>query len=147
MHRLSGAESGFASSSSALCFFPKHMLMSQYLLLRSQNADDVKVSGMRKHRQVGLPWWSSGQEFACQCKRHKSYPWSRKIPHATRQLSPCATTAEPMGCSHWNPQEVKPLQRVACALQPESRTHSWQLERAHRRRWRPGAANNKYIHK
>ena len=36
MHRLSGAESGFASSSSALCFFPKHMLMSQYLLLRSQ---------------------------------------------------------------------------------------------------------------
>ena len=22
-------------------------------------------------------------------------PWSRKIPHATEQLSPCATTTEP----------------------------------------------------
>ena len=24
-----------------------------------------------------------------------SPPWSRKIPHATEQLSPCATTTEP----------------------------------------------------
>ena len=44
----------------------------------------------------GLPWWLSGKEFTCQCRRHGSDPWSRKIPHATEQLSPCATTTEPV---------------------------------------------------
>ena len=45
---------------------------------------------MRKgHR--GLHWWSSSKEFACQCRRHRFNPWSRKIPHAAEQLSPCST--------------------------------------------------------
>ena len=30
-----------------------------------------------------------------QCRGHGFEPWSRKIPHATEQLSPCATTTEP----------------------------------------------------
>ena len=30
----------------------------------------------------GLPWWCSGWESACQCRRHKFSPWSRKSPHA-----------------------------------------------------------------
>ena len=42
----------------------------------------------------GLPWWSSGYESACQCRGHGSDPWSRRIPHATGQLSPQAATAE-----------------------------------------------------
>ena len=29
---------------------------------------------------VGLPWWISGKEFACQCRRHRFDPWVRKIP-------------------------------------------------------------------
>ena len=29
---------------------------------------------------VGLPWWLSGKESACQCRRHGFNPWSRKIP-------------------------------------------------------------------
>ena len=33
--------------------------------------------------------------IACQCRRHGFEPWSRKIPHAAEQLSPCATTIEP----------------------------------------------------
>ena len=41
-----------------------------------------------------LPWWLSGKESACQCRRHRFNPWSRKIPHAAEQLSPCATTIE-----------------------------------------------------
>ena len=25
-------------------------------------------------------WWLSGKESACQCRRHESDPWVRKIP-------------------------------------------------------------------
>ena len=28
----------------------------------------------------GLPWWLSGKESACQCRRCKFNPWVRKIP-------------------------------------------------------------------
>ena len=28
----------------------------------------------------GLPWWLSGKEFACQCRRHGFDPWVGKIP-------------------------------------------------------------------
>ena len=44
----------------------------------------------------GLPWWLSGKESACQCRRHRFNPWSRKIPHALKQLSPCTTAVEPV---------------------------------------------------
>ena len=44
---------------------------------------------------TGLAWWHSRWESACQCRQHGFNPWSRKIPHAVDQLSPCPTTAEP----------------------------------------------------
>ena len=34
--------------------------------------------------------------IACQCKGYGFEPWAGKIPHATEQLSPCATTTEPV---------------------------------------------------
>ena len=37
---------------------------------------------------MGLPWWCSGLESACQCRGHGFEPQSRKIPHATEQLKP-----------------------------------------------------------
>ncbi|XP_057590184.1 28S ribosomal protein S28, mitochondrial isoform X2 [Hippopotamus amphibius kiboko] len=40
--------------------------------------------------------WRSGKEFACQCRGHRFEPFPGKIPHATEQLSPCATTIEPV---------------------------------------------------
>ena len=43
-----------------------------------------------------LPWWLSGQESICQCRRHEFDPRSGKIPYTTEQLSPCATTIEPV---------------------------------------------------
>ena len=46
---------------------------------------------------LGLPWWCSGWESACQCRGHRS----GKIPHAAEQLSLCATTAEPV---LWSPR-------------------------------------------
>ena len=42
----------------------------------------------------GLPWWSSDEESSSQCMGHHFDAWSRKIPHAVEQLSPCATTIE-----------------------------------------------------
>ena len=29
---------------------------------------------------LGLPWWLSGKESACPCKRHGFDPWVGKIP-------------------------------------------------------------------
>ena len=34
-----------------------------------------------KKEWIGLPWWLSGQESACQYKGHGFDPWSRNIPH------------------------------------------------------------------
>ncbi|KAG5201875.1 hypothetical protein JEQ12_004638 [Ovis aries] len=44
----------------------------------------------------GLPWWLSGKESACQCRRHEFDPQSEKIPHGMGQLSPCTTAIEPV---------------------------------------------------
>ena len=41
-------------------------------------------------QRPGLPWWLSGRESACLCRRHGSHPWS------AQQLSPCVTTTEPV---------------------------------------------------
>ena len=40
----------------------------------------------------GLPRWLSKKESACQCRRHRFHPWSGKVPHASKQLNPWATT-------------------------------------------------------
>ena len=46
--------------------------------------------------QRRLPWWLSDKESTCQCRSPRFDPWSRKIPHAMWQLSPWATTPEPV---------------------------------------------------
>jgi len=49
-----------------------------------------------KKKSVRLPWWLSGKESACHCRRHRFDPLSGKIPHAMGQLSPCTVTIEPV---------------------------------------------------
>ena len=34
---------------------------------------------------VGLPWWVSGRVSTCQCRRHRFYPWVRKIPRRRKR--------------------------------------------------------------
>ena len=65
---------------------------------------------------------SSGKESICQYREHKFDPWSRKISHATGQLSLCATTTEPVSCTCWASklQLLKPTCSWACALQQKS---------------------------
>ena len=47
----------------------------------------------------GLPG-GSVVKYACQCKGHRFDPWPRKIPHASEQLRPHATTTEPVRLSY-----------------------------------------------
>ena len=54
-----------------------------------------------KKEEERLPWWLSGKESACQCRRHEFDPWSGTIPYATEQLSLCTTTTEPV---LWSPR-------------------------------------------
>ena len=64
-------------------------------------------SHLRKKAQ-GLPWWLSGKEAICQCRRHGFDPWSgKKIPCAREQLSPSTTTTEPVLASP-GPAPTKP---------------------------------------
>ena len=47
------------------------------------NRIDQKVSiGSLKKNKIRLPWWLSGKESTCHCRRHRFDPWSGKIPHA-----------------------------------------------------------------
>ena len=60
-----------------------------------------------------------------------------QIPHATGQLSPCATATEP-----WHLEPVFWLKRSHCALQLKSSPGLPQLEKAHTQQWRPCKAIN-----
>ena len=74
-----------ACASPSLAF---HMMYSAYKLNKQ---DDNKQPGNVNEKHIeGLPWWLSGKEFACQCRKHRFSTWFRRIPHATEQLSPCA---------------------------------------------------------
>ena len=53
-----------------------------------------------KNTQMGLSWWLSGKESACQFRRHKFDPWSEKIPHS---ISPCVLTIRRR---QWHPTPV-----------------------------------------
>ena len=56
----------------------------------------LRIIGLHfKSKYLGLPWWRSGWESACQCWGHGFEPWSGKIPPAAEQLGPWATTTEP----------------------------------------------------
>ena len=62
-----------------------------------------------KYGKKGLSWWLSGEEFACQCRKHAFDPWSLKIPGSWWDL------LDPMHHNYW-----------ACALEPRSLNY-WSL--------------------
>ena len=73
-----------------------------------------------ENKLMGLPWWHSGWESACQCRGHGFEPWSGKIPHATEQLGPWATIAEP---AHLEP--VLRNKRGRDSERPAHRDEEW----------------------
>jgi len=56
----------------------------------------ITSDGAVKNTETGLPWWLGGKESTCQCRRHGFDPWSGNILHVAEQLSPYATTTEPV---------------------------------------------------
>ena len=122
----------------------------------------VALKKKKKKKSTGLPLWLSGEEFACQCRRHGIDPWSEKIPHATEQLSLWATitesvlwslraaTIEPTCCNYWSlrpgaqaPRQEKPPQCEAWAQPESSPTHcDW---RQACKQSRPSTAKNEQI--
>ena len=60
---------------------------------------------------IGLPWWFSGKESACQRRRCRSNPWVRKIPwrgkwQPTLVLLPGKPHGEkPARCGPWDGKE------------------------------------------
>ena len=83
-----------------------------------------------------FPGDPSGWESTCQHKGHRFDPWSKRIPHAKRQLTHnyCAWALELVSCNYWahGPQVLKPAHPRACALQQKKplqwEAHSPQLE-------------------
>ena len=65
---------------------------------------------------LGLRWWRSSKESACQCSGQWLDPWSGKISHAQEKLSPCATITEDCMTRAQAPQQEKPPQWEARAL-------------------------------
>ena len=65
---------------------------------KNNNNDNFLKAG-----SLGLSWWLSAKESSCQCRRHGFHPWSGKIPRAVEQLSPWATTTEPV---LWRPRSA-----------------------------------------
>ena len=55
----------------------------------------------------GPPWWLSGSESACQCRRHRCDSWSLKIPHATEQL--ILWVLEPPSHNSGSPRSLEPM--------------------------------------
>ena len=43
--------------------------------------------------QRGLPWWLSGKESTCQCRRHGFNPWVRKLPLEKEMATHASTLA------------------------------------------------------
>ena len=95
--------------------FKKFVHICRYFLI-------IKVAHGYCKKIRGLPWWRSGWESACQCRGHGFEPWSGKIPHATEQLGPWATTTEP---AHLEP--VLRNKRGHDSERPAHRDEEWPL--------------------
>ena len=63
--------------------------------IQSEARMELMVYKNKKFLITGLPWWLSGEEAICQCRRHRFDPWSRRTAHAAEQLSLCPTTTHP----------------------------------------------------
>ena len=89
-----------------------------------------------------LPWRSRGKNSPCNAG-DRFNPWSRKIPHATEQLSPSASATEALPPVLHNKRNTS--ERSLCTAM-KGAPSSPQLGKAQAQQQRPRAAkNNQYI--
>ena len=69
--------------------YPRNIIFYPQLFISIKNSLFFLRRSIAFSRNIpnGLSWWLSGKESACQFRRHRFNPWSRKIPHATDQLT------------------------------------------------------------
>ena len=67
------------------------LLISNYASLKPSYSVIKKTN-----KKNELPWWLSGEESTCQCRRHGFDPQSRKISRVSEELSPSAVATEPV---------------------------------------------------
>ena len=97
------APCGVSPVSPDLRLIPPHALL---LILPTANLSDFLVTPLQNHAPIrsliknkvlpyhlksthlGLPWWLSHKESACQRRGHGFDPWSGKISYAAEPLSP-----------------------------------------------------------
>ena len=60
------------------CFITGTNLCCRSVVLQKQTKKEIRF--VITKGGVGLPWWFSGRESACQCRRLGFEPWSRKSP-------------------------------------------------------------------
>ena len=92
------------------------------------------------HYSMGLPWWSSGWESACQCRDTSSIPGPGRsyMPRGTKSL--CATTTE--AHTPYSPcstrREITAIRRhTATRVGKATLYHSLPLGKAHAQQQRP----------
>ena len=102
-------------------------------------------------RFSGLPWWLSGWESAFWCRGYGFNPWSGKILHAAKQLTPCGPqlltpTLEPESHNHQGLEPVLHNKRNHCSekavrtAMKSSIKYLPQLEKACTQQWKPNVA-------
>ena len=104
---------------------PRHFHCQSKLSFQEENIGQLSLQlfstwNFLYKLRAGFPWWLSGKESACQCRRHSFDPWPRKSPHAREQLNPCAMTIEP---GLWSPGATTPESMCRsywppCTLEP-----------------------------
>ena len=94
---------------------------------------ELLVQNICIFKNVGLPWWRTGWESACQCRGRGFEPWSGKIPHATEQLGQWATTTEPA--------RLEPVLRNERPRRWEARALQWRVAPARRNLRKPWHRN------
>ena len=92
----------------------------------------------------GFPWWLSGKESACQCRRHGFDPWPRKIPHTTEQLTPFGKTTWPVLQSPRSTSREGTAVRSSCVSTREQALLTPAREKPVQRQ-RPSTAKNKNL--
>ena len=112
-------------------------------------------------KNLPIHWTSLVAQWLRIClpmQRTRFDPWSGKIPHASEQLSPCATATEPPCYNYWSPCAATTEARVPRARAPQqkeatamrspctamkSSSRSPQLEKARVQQQRPSTAKKK----
>ena len=54
------------------------------------------VNKLFSKENIGFPRWCSGKESACQCRRHRFYPWTGRCPGGGNGIPPWRRNSSPV---------------------------------------------------